>query len=342
MEAAPYAQEPAPEYRAHAPADTCAPLREHLDSTDQAGTDAGAFPFPTDSAGGRRVDDAAGTTAPNIQDVFSPAPVAAVETADSLGGIRWWRAGLVAAAAGGIVTAVHLYQQNAWWQGARAPFRLENDWSYALNLDKCGHAFGAYLAASLFGGALDWSGLGPTRSVFYGSMLGLAYQLYVEVEDGFHREYGFSPGDGIADITGALVPLLRLEYPALACLRPKWSYAPSRQYLDDVRSGKSRAFIDDYQGQTFWLTVDPHPLVGSTISGALPSWLGLAVGAASRNLDGSGGGDRIFYLALDYNLSAIDTGSSLLRTIFRAIDFFHLPAPGIALRNGKLTLGLYY
>src|SRR5512140_1488255 len=95
----------------------------------------------------------------------------------------------------GSVAAVHVYQMNAWWQGPRAPFRFENDWDYALNIDKMGHAYAAYLLSSVFASRLSWGGFSEGTSMFFGPSLGLAYQMYVEGEDGFHREYGFSPGD---------------------------------------------------------------------------------------------------------------------------------------------------
>lgn len=296
----------------------------------------------------RTVNDAAGDAASTPSGLAQPTLAGQQDSVASLGVARpeeridYVRAGIVAAVTGGIVTAVHIYQANAWWQGERSTFRLENDWSYALDLDKCGHTFGAYFAANLFRGALMWMGFEEPKGTFYGSLLGVAYQLYVETEDGFHRNYGFSPGDALADILGGMLPMVQKQYPVLANFRLKWSYAPSQEYLDAIRAGESRAFIDDYQGQSYWIGIDPHFFLPKPAAELVPSWLGLAVGAASRNLDGFGGGDRIFYLALDYNLSKIHSDSELIRGILRVIDFFHLPSPGISLRDGKLRLGFYY
>lgn len=62
-----------------------------------------------------------------------------------------------------------------WWQGPRAPFRFENDWTYALNIDKLGHAYGAYVLSHLFSYSMDWSGFTHSTSIYYGSVMGLAY-----------------------------------------------------------------------------------------------------------------------------------------------------------------------
>ena len=43
---------------------------------------------------------------------------------------------LVGAITLGTAAAVHIYQARAWWQGQRSPFRFENDWDYAMNIDK--------------------------------------------------------------------------------------------------------------------------------------------------------------------------------------------------------------
>jgi len=78
--------------------------------------------------------------------------------------------------------------------GAPGSFPFENDWTYALNVDKLGHMYAGYLLSRVFRYSLEWSGFSEHTSTFYGSVLGLSYQLYVEVEDGFHRGTGSVPG----------------------------------------------------------------------------------------------------------------------------------------------------
>jgi hypothetical protein len=240
------------------------------------------------------------------------------------------------------VVAVHLYQQNAWWQGSRAPFRFENDWNYALNIDKFGHAFGAYILSHLFSYGLRWGGLHDSAAVLYGSLFGLGYQLYVEVEDGFHKDYGFSPGDAIADVAGAMLPVAQMACPVLSNFTLKWSYYPSSEYQDALRQGVPRVFIDDYQGQIYWLAVDPHFLMSDGLSRAVPSWFGFAVGLSARNLDLPSQRRLIPYVSLDYNFSKIGTGSDLLHAIFVLIDHIHLPAPALYYDRGQWKAGIVY
>ena len=242
----------------------------------------------------------------------------------------------------GTVIPVHIYQRNAWWQGPRAPFGFQNDWQYALNIDKLGHMYSGYLLARLFGYSLLWSGFTEQSSTFYGSVLGLSYQLYVEVEDGFHTYYGFSPGDAFADMIGATIPLAQQTFPVLKNFSLKYSYFPSTTYINDINAGQQRAFIDDYQGMTVWLAVDPHFMMSGALANAVPSWLGFAVGLAGRDLNLNGGGRRVAYLSLDYNLSNIETDSEFLHAVLTALDFLHFPAPGIMLDRSTVKFGVFY
>jgi hypothetical protein len=265
------------------------------------------------------------------------APVAAADTSN----VDYLRLGLIGT--GGVATIVgaHIYQRDAWWQGPRGAFRFQNDWQYALNIDKIGHGMGGYFEAKLFKSLALWIGLDSRSSTFYGSVFGMMYQLYVELEDGFHQNYGFSPGDALADIIGASIPLAQEAVPGLEHFGIKFSYWPTKQLRDDLKNGKSRTFIDDYAGQVFWINMDPHFFLGEKMNGVVPKWLGVAVGAGVTDLNGSGGGTRRFYFALDYNLSKIETSSAFLRGVFTMLDFLHYPAPGIRLEGKHVSVGLF-
>ena len=242
----------------------------------------------------------------------------------------------------GTVVAVHLYQQGAWWQGARAPFRFENDWDYALNVDKMGHAYGAYLLSHLFTYGLQWSGVQRSSSVVYGSLFGMAYQLYVEVEDGFHRDYGFSPGDAIADLTGAMIPLVQETVPPFRSFALKWSYFPSTEYLNELKTTPSRVFIDDYEGQIYWVSWTPRAMFSGRMIKWIPEWLGLSFGYGARQLADPAGRHEIWALTLDVSLSRIRTGSDFFDALLTALDHIHVPAPGLTAERGVVKLGIVY
>ena len=252
------------------------------------------------------------------------------------------RAAVVGATVLSAVVAVHIYQRDAWWQGEWQPFRFENDWQYALNIDKFGHTFGAYTESKLARSVLSWTGFSRSASLFYGSLIGLSYQMYVEVEDGYHKTYGFSPGDAFSNIIGASLPLAQESIPLLSHFSMKYSYWPSSNYLNALQTNQFRTFIDDYEGTIFWITCDPHFLLPRGLAEDLPPWVGISLGLAVHHLNENGGGDRLYYLTADYNFSKIPTESGFLRALFGALDFFHLPAPGIGIEDGRLHVGVYY
>jgi hypothetical protein len=101
-------------------------------------------------------------------------------------------------------------------------------------------------------------------------------------------------------------------------------------------------FIDDYQGQIYWLAVDPHFLMSDGLSRAVPSWFGFAVGLSARDLDLPSQRRLIPYVSLDYNFSKIGTGSDLLHAIFVLIDHIHLPAPALYYDRGQWKAGIVY
>ncbi len=257
-------------------------------------------------------------------------------------GIKYGRLSLVTGVTTGFVVGNHIYQQKAWWQGNRAPFHFQNDWDYALNFDKWGHMYATSVVSRLFTRSFEWSGVEERPSVFYGSLLALGYEFYIEIEDGFHTNYGASPGDLFADIVGSMIPVLQTTLPVLKNFNLKWSYYPSTQYLDDIKRGQSRVFTDDYDGQKNWLAVDPHFMMDEETAEKVPRWLGLAGGWAVRDLNGNGGGRIIYYLALDYNFSKIETSSPFLRSLFWVLDLFHWPAPGVSLDNKRIKFGIYF
>lgn len=247
----------------------------------------------------------------------------------------------------GSATAIHFYQQQAWWLGSRGEFWVVNDWTYSRGIDKLGHMYGSYLMTNLSSFAFQWAGVTERKSYLFGAISAMAFEFYTEIEDGFHNDYGFSPGDFFVDVAGAAIPLAQYRFPVLRNFRLKWSYWPSKGFLNEVRAGKNRFFVDDYEGQTYWLAIDPHFLMGEGLRNAIPAWLGIAVG---RGVTGIGevhsgrwqNGTPVTYVALDYNFSCIETESGFLKGLFRALDFIRLPAPGIAIESGKVRFGVMY
>lgn len=261
---------------------------------------------------------------------------------------QWGRVAIVGGLLGATVTGIHIYQRNAWWSGERQPFHFENDWDYALNVDKAGHFYGGALGAFLGRTSLEWSGASKSAALWGGSLMGALFELYIELEDGYARDWGFSPGDAYADILGAGWPLLQEYVPGFEYLHPKFSYWPSQALRDGMHDGN---MIDDYEGQTFWMGVHVHGILPRSLKPYWPEWLGIAVGVAVRNMPLKVDGqviygnplDRNIIIALDYDMTKIIPGDSwLLNALKEGLNFIHFPAPAIRIAPNFIAYGLYF
>ncbi len=249
-----------------------------------------------------------------------------------------WRLGLVAGGTSTLIVAAHVQSYNSWWKGERGAFRLSVDDAPSLGADKCGHFLFSYYASDVVGNSLSWSGVERNKSLLLGGLVSFAFQLYVEVEDGFHPELGFSAGDAVANGMGAIFPLLQEKHSFFKSLSPKWSFNASDRY----KQGQYRSIIDDYESQTYWLSINLHDLIGESTSQFIPSFLNVAVGYGVTNLDLQGNGNRALYLSLDIDVNKLPGDGDVLIALKHLLNFIHLPAPTIRLTPSIIMYGLRF
>ena len=111
--------------------------------------------------------------------------------------------------------------------------------------------------------------------------------------------------------------------------------------------------LKDYNGQTYWLSLNPKSFFPST---GFPAWLNFAIGYGADGMFGGfenkwDTGDpgfpvnrsdikryRQWYLAPDLNFSKIKTNKKGVRTLLFFLDAFKFPTPALELSNGKLKV----
>lgn len=240
------------------------------------------------------------------------------------------------------ITAVHLYQQNAWWKEHRTSFHFREDLVYASNVDKIGHLYGASVMTFLFSRALRWANLSEGGSLVWGATGATLFQTYVEIEDGFSEYWGFDRVDFAADVIGAWYPVLQHYVPPLKNVQLRFSYFPKDAGAASAIPGQTKTIIDDYEGQTFWLTVTPHTLLPEGHRW-WPDFLGIAVGVAVRDNISP---DRYlaWYVApeLDFRY-IIPRDTEFLRVLGEALNYLHLPMPAVRVGPGKAVwYGVYF
>jgi hypothetical protein len=239
------------------------------------------------------------------------------------------------AVVGGSIAAVHIIQYNSWWKDQRGDFHLYDDPDYKQNFDKFGHAFGGYYTSFFFDEAYSWAGFNKTQSVLLGAASSLLFEFYVEVEDGFARDWGFSQGDMKANMAGTAFYVVRNTIPFMKNFNYKWTYIPSGQDPDIPNQDVNP--IDDYQGQSYWITANIDGLLPRSMKGVVPDWLNLAFGVGGYSLDADTvpGDDPFkerkiaYFVGLDYDMEKIipESNIGILNFLRRALNYWHFPAP---------------
>jgi hypothetical protein len=221
---------------------------------------------------------------------------------------------------------VHIYQQNAWWKNQRRKFHFTDDSYYALGIDKVGHFYAGNMLAHLFSSGLEAANFQSEEAAVYGGIASLAFETYVEIEDGFGPDWGFSPGDFTADVLGAGFSVGQYYFPFLKNFQVKFSYYPSKKFREGLHKGNS---IDDYEGQKYWLSMRVKNLLPDQVSRFWPSFLNIAGGMGVRDLDGSGGGQREFYISLDLDTEQIPLYGGVWQFVKNSFNYIHFPMPGL-------------
>jgi hypothetical protein len=245
---------------------------------------------------------------------------------------------IVGGGATAILITAHLQNYNSWWKGTLGSFHLSVDDAPPLGADKCGHFLFSYYSADLLGRSLRWSGIEPLRAAIYGSAFAFTLQLYVEIEDGFHPDIGFSFGDITANTLGSAYAFLQQKYPALNAVSPKWSASPSTRYLRH----EYRTIWDDYESQNYWLSFNLNDLTGNRLPSFFPSFLNIAVGYGVTNLDLKGSGDREIYLSLDIDVTKLPGNGDFLASLKHILNYVHFPAPTVRLTPTIIGYGLRF
>ncbi len=223
------------------------------------------------------------------------------------------------------------------------PFHFYDDSRAYLQVDKAGHAFGAYVYSYAGYHYLRGTGLSRKEALLFGATLGLVLQTPVEVMDGIHEGYGFSWGDMAANATGSAVVLGQELLLGEQVAKLKFSYRESSYarnangYLGET--ARDRLFTD-YNGHSYWLSLPVSALLPAA---GIPGWLNVAAGYGANGMygefenlavhDGVALPEAVRYrqllLSLDIDWTRIETDSRLLGVILKGLAFVKLPFPAV-------------
>ncbi|WP_224996048.1 DUF2279 domain-containing protein [Cesiribacter sp. SM1] len=263
------------------------------------------------------------------------------------------------ATSAGFYAAGISYLRFVWYKDhERVPFHYYNDAAGYLQIDKFGHAWGAYLESYIGYHWLRSAGLSRNKSLVWGGGLGFILQAPIEVFDGMYEGWGFSWSDMAANAAGSGIVIGNELLFKEQLVKYKFSFAPSpyreqaHGYLGDTAL---ESLFLDYNAHTYWLSM---PLKELLQQRRLPPWLNLAAGYSANGMYGEFKNRsyyrgqaippaeryRQFLLSADVDWTRIPTNSRFLKTLFKGMVFIKLPFPALEVNStGAFKLhGLYY
>ncbi len=244
---------------------------------------------------------------------------------------------------GGVTAGAFIYgyviQNNIWWKGSKSKFHFnfQQDWKYALGSDKFGHFFFGTSLTKIYADAFQWAGMNRKKALFYSGILSWSYQTFIEIRDGFSKEYGFSWGDFSANTLGALFPNLQRRYPFLRNFNFKLSFYPSERFKNE----SNRYILDDYESAYNWLSINIKNMLPRRIGKFVPPFINIAIGHSVKRLLYSDRNHELF-LALDWDISFIKTDNYLLKSLLTIIGLYHLPSPAVKIYPNVIWYGLKF
>jgi len=268
----------------------------------------------------------------------------------------------VSAGLGAMYGIVNIWFSKAWYsQFEKSRFHSFNDSKEWLQLDKVGHATSAYYLNRLGYDLYNWSGLKKNSAMWAGVGVAQAYQLVIEIQDGFSSKWGFSWADMGANIAGSglYVGQHYLWGEQRFILKESaWPYNHPSEVQDraDDLFGTTfgEQFLKDYNATTFWLTVSPGAFIQKEHK--FPDWIGVSFGYGGRGMYGGFGNTwcdlddtdlddcpedhinrsaediervREFYLSFDIDFTKIPTKSHALKAFLEIINIIKIPFPAL-------------
>lgn len=245
----------------------------------------------------------------------------------------------------GIYTVGLIGLNEVWYKDTpRESFHFFNDNHQWMQVDKVGHAYSAFYLSAGSAKAINKGGVKANQSALLGAAVGFTALMGIELLDGYSAAYGASAGDLVANAAGSTFYWGQQMLWKELRIQPKFSfhttqYPELRQDLagdDALGDTFVSQVLKDYNGQTYWLSVDVDKFT------PFPKWLNLAVGYGAEgmvyatnqaNAEAGYTPFRQYYIGIDFDLNGIRTRSKVVRFLLTAVSLIRLPAPAFSLSS---------
>jgi uncharacterized protein YfiM (DUF2279 family) len=227
-------------------------------------------------------------------------------------------------------------------------FHFFNDASEWKQVDKVGHFYSAFQLSAVSSKVLQWSNVPQKKSDKIGALAGFMLMSSIEVLDGFSAGYGASVSDLAANAVGSGFYLGQSLVWKEVRIHPKFSFHRTEfaALRPDLLGNGLSEIIKDYNGQTYWLSVDMDKFI------SFPKWINFAVGYGAEEMiyandsqNQAAGYDpyRQFYVSIDFDLTSIQTQSKVVKGLLYFANMIKLPGPTIGFSNkGTRAYAFYF
>lgn len=245
-----------------------------------------------------------------------------------------------------LLTATSIGLQSLWYKKYHyQKFHFFNDNGEWLQMDKVGHMFTSYVVGRAGAGLLNWSGVPRSQSIWFGGTLGLAFLTSVEMRDAYSEAWGFSWGDMAANALGSSLYIgqeltwgeqrMSIMFSYHRTIYP--AYRPNllgNNLLENI--------IKDYNGQTYWLALNPAAFAGN--DHFFPNWLDITLGYGAEGMTGGHMNPeydaegkpmphferyRQYYLSLTPDLARVIDPPSYYKIYYDPIQVAKVPFPAL-------------
>ncbi len=188
----------------------------------------------------------------------------------------------------GLTTLTTIGLQYLWYKKfPKSHFHFFNDNDEWLNMDKVGHATSAYNIAAFQYNVMRWTGINQTLSLWIGIGTSLAYMSMIEISDGFSSQWGFSPGDMMANVSGITIFGAQQALWHQQRIMMQYSYHPSifaKYNPGELGSTLPERMLKDYNGQSYWLSFNLSSFFHKV---NFPNWLTGDIGYGASGMTGA-------------------------------------------------------
>ncbi len=237
-------------------------------------------------------------------------------------------------------------------------FHFFNDSKEWLNMDKMGHATTAYNLCAIQYNMMQWGGLSNNRSTWIGGLTAMGLQSIIEIFDGFSQKWGFSKTDMLANLIGTTLFMTQQFVYKEQRFQLKFSFHHSMFAAynpNELGQNKWQRWLKDYNGQTYWLSLNPSTFMKSTTD--FPKWLNVSFGHSATGMIGATENpskignknipyfkrQRKYLLSLDVNLKRLDISNTSPKALLSLPSIIKFPTPTFQLiKDDNVKFHLLY